>query len=953
MPLGALVGRESEVQQLQGLIRQAALGNGRSAVVEGVPGIGKSRLVELVATECASLGMRVLRGAAEEMERHLPFAAISSCLADDWSQLAAKHATDGADLTPEVVSAGGYEFTVTEAILNMMERWCATGPVALLLDDLQWADPATLLALHRLGRTIEQFPLLMVLACRLLPRDAGLERLLRSLDTRGSISIILGPLDTAAVAEMVGQLVGASPGRRLLDLLAGATGNPLYVTELVAALLRDEGVRTSGGTVELTGTAVGEDGRPEQVPQSLPGAIARRLDFLSHEARDVLEIAAVLGPCLKLTELSVILDRPASTLLAVVREAIAGGLLVDSGDQLVFRHELIRDALAENVPAAGRTALCRQAGHALAASGVHAERVAHYLLAGDTIDAAVLDWLESSADSLVARAPVLAVDLLGRAVSHVDADDDRGQLLRFQLARALLWAGRPAEAEWAARAALAADRNPAREGTLRWLLARACFQQGHLRDAEAVANEALASARLVPAEAARFQHFASQCRFTRGEVDVVAEESIGRSMLARGDGDSTAYGLYQMSGVRYIQGRMAESLEYVERAVVAFGTQESQPEWDLAIHLMRAYILVELDHSAEAEKAFETGLREAERFGSIYLTWYPLGKARLHFLDGRWDDALAEVRAGLDTLDALGTVRGLHTGLGLRSQAALIAIHRSGSAARTAVARTPYAPVGTFYDYLVAWAQALALESEGHLDAALAALFEFWEHSEGARQQLGLHYLSPDIVRLAMQLGNLRQAGCVADDMAELADQQPTPTLRGIHGLCQGIVDADADLLLEAAEALQEAGRPLYHAYARENAAAVLAHSGHATEARAALTAALQLYDGLDATWDAARAKARLREAGVRSRRPGSAHRTKSGWSALTDTERQVAALVAEGNSNPDIAVRMFISRRTVQSHVSSILTKLDCTSRVELAVVAARHVHDAAWNGDSQDGGR
>ncbi len=199
-----------------------------------------------------------------------------------------------------------------------------------------------------------------------------------------------------------------------------------------------------------------------------------------------------------------------------------------------------------------------------------------------------------------------------------------------------------------------------------------------------------------------------------------------------------------------------------------------------------------------------------------------------------------------------------------------------------------------------------------------------------------------------MRLGDPRRAGCVADDMAELADQQPTPTLRGIHGLCQGIVDADADLLLEAAEALQEAGRPLYHAYARENAAAVLAHSGHATEARAALTTALELYDGLDATWDAARAKARLREAGVRSRRPGSAHRAKSGWSALTDTERQVAALVAEGNSNPDIAARMFISRRTVQSHVSSILTKLDCTSRVELAVAAARQVHDAARNGST-----
>jgi len=118
----------------------------------------------------------------------------------------------------------------------------------------------------------------------------------------------------------------------------------------------------------------------------------------------------------------------------------------------------------------------------------------------------------------------------------------------------------------------------------------------------------------------------------------------------------------------------------------------------------------------------------------------------------------------------------------------------------------------------------------------------------------------------------------------------------------------------------------------------VLAHRGRTAEARVALAATLELYDGLDAAWDAARAKARLREAGIRSRRQGTAHRAKSGWGALTDTERKVAELVAQGQSNPEIAAHMFISRRTVQSHVSSILTKLSCASRVELALVAARN---------------
>ncbi|HEU4424252.1 MAG TPA: AAA family ATPase [Pilimelia sp.] len=942
MPPDALVGRDAEVRQLLGLVGDTASGHGRSVLIEGEPGIGKSRLLEVVAAESERLGMRVLRGAAEEMERKLPFAAISSCLAGSGGS-ASPIATmvidgDGAP-PPDVASGNEHEFTVAEAILDLVEQWCAAGPVALLLDDLQWADPASLLVLHRLGRAIGQLPLLVVAACRPMPREEGLERLLRSLDARGAITIPLGPLDSASVAELVQELAGARPGWDLMELVAGAAGNPLYVTELVAALSRDGCIRVAGGAAELDGSVAAERG-VGQIPQSLPGAIIRRLDFLSREAREVLQVAAVLGPALDLTELSVILDRPASTLLTVVGEAVAGGLLTDSGDQLVFRHEVIREALAENVPQAVRPALHLQAGRALAASGARVERVAYYLLASNTVDAAMLDWLEGAVDSLITRAPAYAVDLLLRAVSHVDSGDGKGQPLRFQLTRALLWAGRPGEAESTARIAMALDPDPHRQGALRWLLARACFQQGHLHDAETVATEALASGSLTTADLARFEHFASQCRFTRGHLDVVSEEATALAMLARGDQDSTAYGLYHLCGVRYMQGRMAESLELIEQATAAFGTQDAQPEWDLAIHLMRAFLLVELDRPADAEKAFETGRREAERLGSIYLTWYPLGKARLHFIDGRWDDALAEVRAGQDAQDGLGSDRGMHTGLGLRSQATLIAIHRGGTAVIT---DPPYVPVGAFFDYLVRWTEGLAWEAGGHPDKALAVLLEFWEHTEGARQQRGLHYLGPDIARLAVSQGQAAQATHIADDMAELAEQQPTPTMRGLASLCRGMADADADLLLAAADILGGVGRPLYQAYAQEGAAVVLANSGRTAQARVALASALELYDGLDAAWDSARAKARLREAGVRSRRQGSGSRAKTGWLALTDTERTVASLVAEGHSNPDIAKRLFISRRTVQSHVSSILAKLNCTSRVELAVTAAseRRTHE------------
>ncbi|MEV0453968.1 helix-turn-helix transcriptional regulator, partial [Catellatospora methionotrophica] len=135
----------------------------------------------------------------------------------------------------------------------------------------------------------------------------------------------------------------------------------------------------------------------------------------------------------------------------------------------------------------------------------------------------------------------------------------------------------------------------------------------------------------------------------------------------------------------------------------------------------------------------------------------------------------------------------------------------------------------------------------------------------------------------------------------------------------------------------REAGWPLYEAYGHEAAALALASAGDLAGAREALRRALDGYGRLEASWDMARARARLRDAGVRDGARGRRGRPKHGWDALTDTERTVAELVATGMSNPEVAAQLFLSRRTVQSHVSSILAKLSLTSRVELAVAAAQ----------------
>jgi DNA-binding NarL/FixJ family response regulator len=233
------------------------------------------------------------------------------------------------------------------------------------------------------------------------------------------------------------------------------------------------------------------------------------------------------------------------------------------------------------------------------------------------------------------------------------------------------------------------------------------------------------------------------------------------------------------------------------------------------------------------------------------------------------------------------------------------------------------------------WALALAVEAQGDTERAFDVLFTYWDRGSPL-PRAHMHHLCADIARLAIVLDRPNLACRVAEEMETLAARETkSAAIQGTAALCRGLVNGDVDLLMAAVAAYQRAGRPLYQAHAYENAAVLLAKDRRASRARAALGTAVELYNGLDAAWDAGRAGQRIRQTGIRGGVSGPRRRPKTGWDALTPTERKVAALVAEGNSNPAIATRMFLSRRTVQSHVSSILGKLGLTSRVELAVIA------------------
>jgi DNA-binding CsgD family transcriptional regulator len=180
-------------------------------------------------------------------------------------------------------------------------------------------------------------------------------------------------------------------------------------------------------------------------------------------------------------------------------------------------------------------------------------------------------------------------------------------------------------------------------------------------------------------------------------------------------------------------------------------------------------------------------------------------------------------------------------------------------------------------------------------------------------------------------------AKTLADRATVLAAEREIPHRRANALYCRGMLDHDATRLLGAAERYDDAGRPLLGAKALEAAAGAFVDNGDRGPARAALTRAVDLYASLGAARDVARVQARFRAHGIR-RGPHAKHRqARRGWDSLTPTETKVAALVEEGLSNPQIGAQLFLSRRTVGTHVSHILGKLGVHSRTDIAREAAR----------------
>jgi DNA-binding CsgD family transcriptional regulator len=237
------------------------------------------------------------------------------------------------------------------------------------------------------------------------------------------------------------------------------------------------------------------------------------------------------------------------------------------------------------------------------------------------------------------------------------------------------------------------------------------------------------------------------------------------------------------------------------------------------------------------------------------------------------------------------------------------------------------------------WAQAGALEARGEPGQALALLAGVWDQAGAIRGLLQYRSLAPDLVRLALLTGEVNRARAVADDVEQMAASSTALSARAAALRCRGLVESDAALLVDAIVQYRATPRRLDLADTCEEAAIALFNDGRDAEAIALLeeTAAIYLDAGADAC--VTRVDALLRTHGIRRRRHGPSRATH-GWDALSPNERRIVELVAEGLSNPQIGARLFISRRTVETHLSHIFTKLDVSSRAQVAALAAARAH-------------
>src|SRR6516225_29247 len=847
-------GRAGELKVIGALVTAVAQGHGGVLIIEGPPGIGQSRLLTEVIALADKSNVRTLFGEAFEYQRTAPFFALFM------ATLRADPPVGDAEALRRMGSSADLRYWVVRDLANAIHATAAKTPLAILLEDIHWADNGTLIALRSLATARPDVPVLWVFTARTGAGGPAVQETLTVLQRTGATVVEVGAMSGDAVADMVCDVVRASADESLLTLAAKAHGNPFLVGELVGGLGEEGRLSVSRGRAVAAG---------EGLPRRLGATMQQRLDLLSSSAGEVVRVAAALPDRFSAGLLATMLDCQPTSLISALGEAVRADLLVDDGEQLRFRHDLLREATRQSIPQSLRRAMERQSASVMLGMGADPTEVATQLArSAEPGDMEAVSALRDAAKS----------------VGHSDAG----------------------------AAADLSKRSPRRRAGEK----RRAVGLSGIREVTRVRHQAMLAYNLM------LDDYHGQHRAAADEA-AAAAASIG-------DPESkivTDLTLACYDGADGYTGRALGQLEELA-ALARSGELTAAHLLATNYHANLLAVIGRLD-DALAQVADGTARARRERNTMAVDIWATID-AMLHVAAGRLSAARAAAESlpppaptGATELDMVRTVVlaevAVHTDDRNLLQQTVTHAHDAYPTGAAMVRRTAAHVLA-----LAAWQRDDIHDAMRWLGGDIT-LFG----PPLTPQVLDQVILS---ARVASAAGDAGLRARVLHATETLEREQPTiPLFTGVAGYARGLLERDAATPVAAGLVLEPLSRPLLYAAASEDAGGELARADRGDEAIDHLNAAFDTYMRHEALADARRVGRELRRFGVERRIAGQ-QRAKSGWDSLTDSELKVVNLIAQGATNRDVATQLHLSPHTVKTHVHNAFAKLGITSRAQLA---------------------
>jgi DNA-binding CsgD family transcriptional regulator len=926
-----LLERDAELAFVGRLIRDALQGTGCVLGIEGSAGIGKTAFLAAASARAEATGVRVLSAQGGELEGDLAFGVVR--------QLFERAVVRASGAEQEAVLSGAAQLAAPALLLGRPAAgdpagalhglyWLAANlaerePLALVVDDLHWADPDSLRWLGYLARRVDDLPLAVLLALRSgKPGDHA--SLLETLVGGRTVKrLALRPLTEAAGAQLIRRALRRDADSAFCRACHAATGgNPFYLGELVTTI-RDERLEpTTENAVHV----------PQLAPATAARSILLRLGRLGKDAVDLAHAIAVLGPDAELRHAAALarLDAEAAQLAADELVAVE---LVRSGEPLEFAHPIVAASVVGDIKPGARSISHKRAARLLASRQSPPDSVALHLVSTmPEGDPWVVERLVEAAEWSVERAaPVAAARFLRRALDEPPSRDRRADVL-FELGRSEHVIGGEGAIAHLAEAIEATEDVRLRAERTREL-AGALVSAGRPVEAVEACDRALAA--LGPGdrelrlrlEVARC-HGAAQDPSTGSSVDAFRERFRGR---VSGATAAERELLVELALRAAALGTSAD--EVAETIAPAHGRLVAEQGADAVVVFEAITALTYADRFDDADDLLEQAMADVRARGS--LTGYVhISTFRAHnrLRRGLVEEAESDVRGALEAADLEappayvlpGTVAILVEALIERGDVAAAEdeLLRSGLPAVI----PPLFPLTMLLHSRARLRLAQTRPHEALADAILC----------GERQD-ALYISNPALIpwrstaALAhAALGETEAARRLAAEEVELACAFGAPRASGIALRAAGVVEpgrGGVPLLEDAVEALSQSPARLEYARALVDLGTALRRLGERTRAREPLREGLSLAHECGATALAEHARGELVIAGARPRRDA-----LHGRDALTPSELRIARMAATGLTNREIAQALFVTTKTVETHLHHAFQKLDIEARGDLA---------------------